>query len=166
MADVTPHPHLLDLGRRLHEEGKLPEEPADADAAAHAIADLPDQPDEMLIRGFVGAQTEHGGKNWRLVYLDSVLRTWLLVPENEITAFERVDDPEAPSGQRDMVWINRGAQMVRGSGFGPIARRFLVGELTLAADFAPETSGGTCSTACEPTCMPTTIAPRCYQTRH
>ena len=139
MADLTPHPHLIHLGKRLHTQGKLPEEPRDADAAANVIADLPDQPDEVLIRGLVGAQIEHAGKDWRLIYVDFALHRWLLVPEDEITDFERVDDREAPSGKRDMVWINRGAQVVRGTGFGPIERRFLVGDLTHATDFAPET---------------------------
>jgi hypothetical protein len=167
MADLKPHPLVVDVGTELAGKGKLgaklAQKPTD-EQLAWAVANEHDQPDLKLISGFVGAQIKRGA-NWRLVYLDSLLYTWLLVPEDDVIASQRLKDPNAPSGERDMLWVNRTAKFVYGSGFGPDDRRFLVGELTSAADFKPERRGGAFSAASGLLCDATTPDCVCYRSR-
>jgi hypothetical protein len=171
MPELEPHPLVVKVARRLGAKGHpalkpLAENvaarpsPAARNALATELANQADNPELKLISGLLGGPIVRDRQTWRLVYLDSLLSTWLLVPEGEITAFERRSDNNAPSGQRDMLWINRTAPVVHGSGLGPNAQRFLVGEFTRAADFAPETRGGTFSAASGLICE--AMTPNCY----
>jgi hypothetical protein len=177
MLNLQPHPLVVSIGTELGAKGHAAlKQAADKIAAnpptgtdedmARELAKQADRPDLTLVSGFLGGQTKRDdGTEWRLVYLDSVLYTWLLVAQDDIVAWQRLTDDNAPSGKRDMLWINREAQLVHGSGFGPNERRFLVGDFTRAADFKPETSGGTFSAASGLICEATTPSCICVRTR-
>jgi hypothetical protein len=169
MPALKPHPLVYDVGRELINKGHpgLLASVAAGMNPAEGLAEQTDQPDLRLFAGFLGAPVinPNDGTQWRLVYVDPRLYSWLLVPDNDVVAWERVNDPTAPSGKRDMLWINDTAQLVYGSGFGPTARRFLTGDLTRAADFAPQTRGGTFSAASGIVCDATTPNCLCFSSR-
>jgi hypothetical protein len=96
------------------------------------------------------------GAPWRLVYLDSRLDSWLLIPERDIVVHQRLTDANAPSGRRDLLWVDATANLLRGSGPQTSDGRFLVGQLTRAGDFAASTGSGTFSAASGLLCEATT----------
>jgi hypothetical protein len=123
---------------------------------AAALANQANLPDLSLFAGFLGGPVEHDRATWRLLYLDSRLNNWLLVPEDDIVVHQLLDDDRAPSGKRDALWVRGSATVVQGSGSGAIEGRFLVGEFTRAGDFAASTTGGTFSAASGLLCEATT----------
>jgi hypothetical protein len=123
-------------------------------ALVQALANQATLPGLSLFAGFVGSLVSHDGITWRLVYLDARLDSWLLVQETDIVAHQRMTDDT--SGERDVLWVNATANLVRGSGPRTNDGRFLVGELTRAGDFAASTSGGTFSAATGLLCEATT----------
>jgi hypothetical protein len=176
MLNLEPHPLVVSIGTEFGAKGHADLKKVSAAVAATPptatkndlatqLANQADRPDLMLVSGLLGGPIRHDNRRWRLVYLDSRLYTWLLVPEADIIACERLDDANAPSGERDMLWINHSAPVVHGSGFGPNEQRFLVGEFTRAADFAPETRGGTFSAASGLICEATTPSCVCFSPR-
>jgi hypothetical protein len=134
------------------DDGQLVDE---KNALGRAFADQANVAGLSLFAGYLGGPVDHDGK-WRLVYLDARLTDWMLVPETAIVAFQRLDDDNAPSGKRDVLWVDSTANLVRGSGPRATEGRFLVGELTRAGDFAASTSGGTFSAASGLLCEATT----------
>jgi hypothetical protein len=118
-----------------------------------------------LFAGFLGGPVKHtDGTEWRLLYLDSRLENWLLIPDDQIVVHQRLQDDNAPSGKRDALWVRSSATVVRGSGSRAKEGRFLVGEFTRAADFAASTTGGTFSAASGLLCEATTPG-CCWGTR-
>ncbi len=105
---------------------------------------------------FSAAHVDHQNIAWRLLYLDSRLDSWMLVPEDAIIVYQQLTDDNAPSGVRDVLWVDSTANLVRGSGPRTNDGRFLVGELTRAGDFAASTTGGTFSAATGLLCEATT----------
>jgi hypothetical protein len=182
MADFVPHPLVTSVARELAEKGvgTLPADVAarvsreslkddDSDVAekkelANAFAQQATLPGLSLFAGFLGGTVSRDQTPWQLVYLDSRLDTWLLVQENDIVVHERLKDPNAPSGLRDVLWVDATANLVRGSGPQTGDGRFLVGRLTQAGEFAASTTGGTFSAAtgllCEATTPGCCIKPR------
>jgi hypothetical protein len=125
---------------------------------ATALANKPDLPDLSLFAGFLGGKIVNraNGGEWRLIYLDARLYSWLLVREDDILVHQRLQDDRAPSGLRDVLWIRGTAKVVQGSGARSNEGRFLVGEFTRAGDFAASTAGGTFSAASGLVCEATT----------
>jgi hypothetical protein len=132
------------------------EHPKEKNELATAVADQDNLPDLSLFAGFLGGPVTREGAPWRLLYLDSRLNNWLLVPEHDIVVHERLDDDHAPSGKRDALWVRGSAMVVHGSGSRSNEGRFLVGEFTRAGDFAASTTGGTFSAATGLLCEATT----------
>ena len=186
IADLVPHPLVVSFGKFLAgrpgfsaltapasalEQADRTTQQADGDAAkadedtenakekndlAKAIADQANVPDLSLFAGFLGGPYTRDNVKWRLLYLDSRLSNWLLVPEDDIVVHERLDDEHAPSGKRDALWVRGSATVVQGSGSRSNQGRFLVGEFTRAGDFAASTTGGTFSAATGLLCEATT----------
>jgi hypothetical protein len=185
MADFVPHPLVTCVARELGEK-KVPALKTDAKAeAAYAKAqgdrearlkwaeddtknateknDLATAfgtqavlPGLSLLAGYLGGTMTRDNASWRLFYLDARLDSWLLVAENDIVVHQRLKDENAPSGVRDVLWVDETANLLRGSGPQTNDGRFLVGELTRAGDFAASTSGGTFSAASGLLCEATT----------
>jgi hypothetical protein len=181
MADLVPHPLVTSVALKLAEKaGEVsPEEAAaltaqrvaddTSDVAekqklADAFAGQANLPRLSLFAGLLGGTVTREKTPWRLVYLDSRLDTWLLVQDDDIIVHERRPDANAPSGCRDLVWVDATANLLRGSGPQTGDGRFLVGELTRAGDFAASSTGGTFSAAtgllCEATTPGCCIRPR------
>jgi len=131
---------------------------------ADAFAEQANIPGLSLFAGFLGGSVTRDKAPWRLLYLDSRLDTWLLVQQSDIIVHQRLKDENAPSGMRDVLWVNATANLVRGSGPQTGDGRFLVGQLTRAGDFAASSTGGTFSAAtgllCEATTPGCCIRPR------
>jgi hypothetical protein len=124
---------------------------------ATALANQPNLSGLSLFAGFLGGPlVDNARVTWRLLYLDSRLDSWMLVPEDAIIVSQRLTDDNAPSGVRDVLWVDSTASLVRGSGPRTNHGRFLVGELTRAGDFAASTTGGTFSAATGLLCEATT----------
>jgi hypothetical protein len=123
---------------------------------AKGLADQSNLPDLSLFGGYVGAKVTQQGTDWWVLYLDSRLQNWVLVPDDAIVFHERLEDEKAPRGLRDLLWIKGSATVVRGSGSQSVEGRFVVGEFTRAGDFATATAGGTFSAATGLLCEATT----------
>jgi hypothetical protein len=130
--------------------------PVEENNLARVLADQANLPDLSLFAGYLGGPVAHEGADWRLLYLDSRLNNWLLVPEDQIVVHQRLTDANAASGLRDALWVRGSATLVRGSGSRAKEGRFLVGEFTRAGDFAASTTGGTFSAASGLLCEATT----------
>jgi hypothetical protein len=137
---------------------------AQSDALAVAYANQQTTPALSLLAGYLGGRVEHDEGFWYLLYLDARLCDWMLVPEGDLIANERLKDDNAPHGVRDVLWVRSTANVVTGTGARPNDGRFLVGTLTRAGDFASSTPGGTFSAASGLICE-TTTPPCCYATR-
>jgi hypothetical protein len=129
---------------------------SEKDDLATAFANQANLPGLSLFAGFLGGPVDHENMTWRLLYLDSQLDSWMLVPEDAILVNQQLTDENAPSGVRDVLWVDSTANLLRGSGARTNDGRFLVGELTRAGDFAASTSGGTFSAATGLLCEATT----------
>ena len=178
MADFEPHPLVTSVARKLAEKdvGTLKAEAektiadrrgskgTEDEAYAEALANQANLPGLSLIAGYLGGAVSREGATWRLVYLDARLDSWLLVNENDIVDYQRLTDDKAPMSQRDMLWVDASANLLRGTGPRTNDGRFLVGELTRAGDFAASSTGGTFSAAtgllCEATTPGCCIKPR------
>jgi hypothetical protein len=193
MADFVPHPLVTCVARELG-ENKVPALKADAnaqpayakaqgdrksrlkwaeddsknaaekDALATVFGTQAVLPELSVIAGYLGGTMTRDNATWRLFYLDARLDSWLLVAEDDIVVHQRLKDEYAPSGVRDVLWVDATANLLRGSGPQTNDGRFLVGQLTRAGDFAASTGGGTFSAAtgllCEATTPGCCIKPR------
>ncbi len=182
MADLVPHPLVTSVAQKLAEgdgstlkqatvallkdagERGATEEDVTAteldmateNALATAFANQANLPSLSLFAGFLGGPVTENGETWRLLYLDSRLDSWMLVPEDAIVVHQQLTDDKAPSSRRDVLWVDGTANLVHGSGPRTNHGRFLVGELTRAGNFAASTSGGTFSAATGLLCEATT----------
>lgn len=155
MARPDPHPLITELAKAL-----LPSTPGQPDGDAgkgkgNAPAGKPatpadlaaasELPELVIFAGFLGATVTQpvANKDWRLLYLDWRLMTWLLVQEDGILLAEKVKDETAPSGERDVIWVRADAPVRSGSGPQSVEARFLTGEFTRAGDFDAPPTGGT-----------------------
>jgi hypothetical protein len=167
MANHTPHPLVVKLARKLlptetenrKDELELaakaapqgaPVAPADLDDAYAAILAQcqPHQVPELVVfAGFLGGIITHLNKEWRLLYLDWRLLTWLLVEEEEILLIEEIDDKTVPDKRRDAIWVKADASVHKGTGPQSTQSRFLRGAFTRAGEFNASLKGGTFSPA-------------------
>ena len=138
MAPPDPHPLIKALAERLK-----PNE--SEEASLEALAQATDLPELVTFAGFLGPTVTQPGPDsiWRLLYLDMELRSWLLVEDTEILVAVKVKDDSAPSGERDVIWVNADAPVGQGSGWPSVEARFLSGEFTRAGDCGAPPGGGT-----------------------
>jgi hypothetical protein len=137
---------------------------AEKNDLAAALANQANLHGLSLFAGFLGGPASDQGTTWRLLYLDSRLDTWVLVPRDAIIVHERLNDDNAPAGKRDVLWVDATANVLHGSGPRTNEGRFLVGELTRAGDFVASATGGTFSVATGLLCETTTPG-RCLSDR-
>ena len=52
--------------------------PEQKNTLAMALADQANLPELILVAGYLGGKVMHGVEEWRLLYLDSRLESWLL----------------------------------------------------------------------------------------
>jgi hypothetical protein len=111
---------------------------------ADALAQAANLPDLVTFAGFLGGIVQHPRTNvdWRVLYLDWQLRTWLLVEDAEIRLAQRVTDDTVPTGERDVIWVDTDAAVGKGAGSQSVEARFLTGEFTRAGDFDDTPTGG------------------------
>jgi hypothetical protein len=102
-----------------------------------------DVPVLSTFAGYLGDAIEYRDRNWRVLYLDTKLSSWLLVEEQAIVFHDRMHDRTAAYGMRDVIWLN--AEATVGRGIGPQAgeARFLRGAFTSAGDVTAAVTGGT-----------------------
>jgi hypothetical protein len=156
-----PEDQYLDAAKRVDDDTL---DVAGKQDLADAFAEQATLPGLSLFAGFLGGSVTRDKAPWRLLYLDSRLDTWLLVQESDIIIHQRRADENAPSGVRDLVWVDATANLLRGSGPQTGDGRFLVGQLTQAGEFAASSTGGTFSARtgllCEATTPGCCIKPR------
>jgi hypothetical protein len=83
------------------------------------------------------------GNDWVLMYLDAQLQSWLLVEEPRIANSAKLEEDNAPSEARDVIWVERDAAVGIGRGRQSDEARFLTGHFTRAGDFDAAPAGGT-----------------------
>jgi hypothetical protein len=128
-------------------------------------ADEVEVPELVVLAGYLGGtvdlELEGQDGTWRVLYIDSYLQNWRLVPNRDIVLFDSVKDDEAPFKRRDLIWVRANALTARG-GAPPRPReqaRFLRGDFTRAGDLTAPAGGGTESRATGIFCE--AITPRC-----
>lgn len=151
MPDYPPHRLVVKLAKGLAPTVRTLQEAGESDTElANALAKAPHVPELVTFAGYLGGTLVYTmgeeTTNWRLLYLDAKLVTWLLVPESEIVQRGSVEDPRTPFGGRDVIWIGADCSVSRGSGAlrpEEVQARYLRGEFTRAGDFAATINSGT-----------------------
>jgi hypothetical protein len=171
---LRPHPLVTGLAARLEQIDDAATEPRPATSSDEAADRLPDlageeqlgeqrddsrsplhlgsalagrePPDIITFAGYLGdlVRGSTGDAPWRVLYLTLELNSWLMVREESILLHDRLADATAAFGQRDVIWVEATAEILRGS--APPAKvvaqkEFLTGDFTRAADFAASVSG-------------------------
>ncbi len=140
---IEPHEFVTQLAQKLvgDQQYAVPGKAADQLAKRADVSEL------ASFAGYLGGTVGREGKQWRLLYLDSQLQTWLLVREVDILYHEQVKDDTAALEKRDVIWVKADASVGRGSGPQSVESRFLTGEFTKAGDFDTAPGGGTTAAA-------------------
>lgn len=102
-----------------------------------------DVPPLSTFAGYLGDAITYRKRNWRVLYLDTKLSSWLLVEEEAILFHDRMHDRTAAYGMRDVIWLNSEATVGRGIGPQAGEARFLRGSFTSAGDVTAAVTGGT-----------------------
>jgi hypothetical protein len=123
----------------LYDDGVAPQV---KNAVAKALGEQVALQDLVLFAGYLGPRLRYKGVGWRLLYLDERLQRWLLAPEEGIVDEERLYDQHAAFECRDAMWVKGDARVIQGMGPRSMEGRFLVGDITGAADVAPAPAGG------------------------
>jgi hypothetical protein len=128
--------------------------------AANEFASARQLPELAIFIGFVGGTIKRDGKTWRLLYQDPKALTWLLVEDDEIVWYDRVDDKSSPSGRRDVLWVKKESTIAQGVGPESAEGQFLRGKFTSAGDLhASMVDASPASADSGILCVPT---PDCY----
>jgi hypothetical protein len=156
MTDLAPNELVTDIAIGLSKKGvtdlqkaaqafgprKKPT-PTEKENLAADLANQSDLPDLVTFAGFLGGTLKDaGGNEWYLLYVDWRLSRWLLVPKEDIVYRKAMKDENAPSGERDVLWVRGDASVGEGSGSPSLEARFLTGEFTRAGDFETPPTGG------------------------
>jgi hypothetical protein len=156
---IGPHQFVTELAKQLSAKGIAPALPdKNADTPANIIAGAPDLPDLVTFAGYLGGKVPHAGRDWRLLYCDSRLQTWLLVEESNIVYNATLDDYTSPFRKRDVIWVKESASVGTGRGSQSAHARFLTGAFTRAGDFDAPLGGGTLAAATGVFCEAKTAA--------
>jgi hypothetical protein len=140
---IEPHEFVTQLAQKLVGDQRH----AIPGKAADQLANRADVSELASFAGYLGGTVEREDKQWRLLYLDSQLQTWLLVRDVDILYHEQVKDDTAALEKRDVIWVKADASVGRGSGPQSVESRFLTGEFTKAGDFDTAPGGGTMAAA-------------------
>jgi hypothetical protein len=106
-----------------------------------------DFPDLVALAGYLGgtvAEKPPGPEGkWRILYLDSQLQNWRLVPDDDILVFSRMYAEDAAFNRRDVIWVDRNA--VTATGGAPprpdAQAKYLRGDFTRAGDLMAPAAG-------------------------
>jgi hypothetical protein len=108
-----------------------------------------DFPEVVAFAGYLGGTVTEKppGRegSWRILYLDSQLQNWRLIPDEDILVFSRMEDDDAAFNKRDVIWVDREA--LTASGGAPprpeAQAKYLRGTFLRAGDLVdPETGVG------------------------
>lgn len=150
MPDLEPHPLVTLLSKGMSEAEVVPAQTAQEiskaeseDQLANALANSDSVPELVAFAGFLGGSISREDKPWRVLYLDSRLASWLLVDEQRIIHWDKVEDDGAPGRRRDVIWVPADTAVGRGGGSQPVEARFLTGDFTRAGDFDASPAAGT-----------------------
>jgi hypothetical protein len=107
-----------------------------------------DFPDLVALAGYLGGTVDERppGKegSWRILYLDSQLQNWRLIPDEDILVFSRMVAEDAAFNRRDVIWVDRDALTATG-GAPPrpdAQAKYLRGDFTRAGDLMAPGIGG------------------------
>jgi hypothetical protein len=159
VVNLKPHPLVTAIGARLgvgsaadrsgapvsdRESGASWWSSAKADTIADALAGDSHAPELVTFAGFLGGKVDDKGVSWRVLYRDTKLRTWLLVPDSDIVFRHTLRDDRMPFREHDEIWLRRETAVTEGSGplqDGEIQARQLRGAFTAASDVGPALTG-------------------------
>jgi hypothetical protein len=120
---------------------------AERKGLANAV-DYADIPDLVTIPGFLGGTVElplrRQDAPWRILYLDSVLQSWRLIPDDEILLLKSVQDDKAPFGRRDVLWVDADTLTTRSEAppRPEVQAQYLRGDFVRAGDLVAPALGG------------------------
>ena len=154
-SGLPPHPLIIGLATRLVDKDELPgardaarnKARLDESDVARRFADVTSSfahdelPELAIFSGYLGGTIEHDENEWRLLYQDPKALTWLLVPDDQIVMYDRVEDKSAPFKQRDVIWLKNETPVRQGLGAESDQARFLVGPFTSAGDLHASLTG-------------------------
>ena len=146
MAD--PNQFISALAKKLSLAPQVPqvqalEAAATAEAFANQLAKAADIPELVTFTGYLGGTFDRDGTNWRVLYLDTRLQSWLLVKDSDVLHSASVESDTSPSNKRDVIWVEADAPVGGGGGSPSVENRFLTGDFTRAADYEAPPGGGT-----------------------
>jgi hypothetical protein len=101
----------------------------------------------QLFTGYLGGKWRHENHEdwWRILFVDSVMRNWIMVKSDDILYSQRVDDDKAAFGSRDYLWVAADAHVGRGGAAASPESLFVSGTFTRAGDFSASLRGDTWS---------------------
>jgi hypothetical protein len=107
-----------------------------------------DIPDLVTMAGYLGGTVDVrlSGRDvkWWILYLDSQLQNWRLIPDDEVLLHASLHDDNAPFRRRDVIWVD--ADAFTATGEAPprpeLQARFLRGDFTRAGDLVAPAPGG------------------------
>jgi hypothetical protein len=111
------------------------------------LAEGIDFPDLVALAGYLGgtiARNPPGREKWRILYLDSQLQNWRLVPDEDILVSTSMYAEDAAFNLRDVIWVDRDSLTASG-GAPPRPEeqvKYLRGDFTRAGDLAAPGAGG------------------------
>jgi hypothetical protein len=171
-----PHQLVVELANALlPHEGLSPPAATESDPqiAADALANAQEIPELIIFTGFLGGTISQPrvpagepDKQWRVLYLDWRLLTWLIVETEAIVYASRITDDKVPFNERDLIWVRADASVHRGTGHQAAETRFLRGDFTRAGDLSASLTGGTFSPSTGIFCEATTAGCCGKYTRH
>lgn len=109
---------------------------------ANAVAQRPEVVPTRIVHGYLGGFVDEDNV-WRVIYLDAELQTWIIAADASIRDRRTVKDEAAPTGSRDVIWLDREDRIISGQWPQTVKGRFLSGDFIRFADFEAEPNGGT-----------------------
>lgn len=123
-------------------------------------ADQVEIPELVTVAGYLGGTVELGDDRakWWIVYLDSQLESWRLIPHKDILLHSSMDDDNAPFKKRDLLWVDADALTTRGESppRPELQAQYLRGDFTRAGDLVAPAPGAPMSASTGVFCEVTT----------
>jgi hypothetical protein len=140
---------------------KQPEELSDdeKERLAKAAGEV-EIPELVTVAGYFGGTVELGDDRarWWILYLDSQLQSWRLIPHKDILLHSSMDDDNAPFKKRDLLWVDADAITARGESppRPEVQAQYLRGDFTRAGDLVAPAPGAPLSASTGVFCEVTT----------
>ena len=97
-----------------------------------------------LVSGYLGGcRHESSRPPVQVLFVDSSLSRWLLIPIKDIAVFSRVEDHSAAFGLRDVLWLKPDTRVVEGDEADAVDQSYLNGPFIRVDEVAMTVSGGT-----------------------